>query len=304
MMSFKNIRENSDKYDFINPLIGGISAPATDVGIFSDIKADIESYLNTEKKEGNLYDYSFYFRDMDSGLWFGSNEGTNFSPASLFKLPIAIAVYKEGEDDPSFLKKVVTYTSDISKINAQVKENAESTLVVGKPYSIEDLVTIMLDASDNGAKNLLLVSMDRKYLSQLFSVMSLVNPETTKGYTISSRGYALFLRILYGSSYLNEEHSELLLKSLSKSDFKDGIVAGLPSSIPVAHKFGVYDVTDFVGGNLGTVQQLHDCGVIYYPAHPYILCFMTRGNNLKSLYNIVSHVSKMVYTYQDEVKQK
>ena len=63
LATFRNVRENSDKYKFINPLIGGVSAPATDVGIYSDIESDIVDYLNSETKKRNLYGYSFYFRD-------------------------------------------------------------------------------------------------------------------------------------------------------------------------------------------------------------------------------------------------
>ena len=87
--SFRNIRENSERYTFVNPLIGGVSAPATDVGIFSDINDDVEAYLKNEEDNDVLYGYSFYFRDLNTGLWFGLNESQDFFPASLFKLPVA-----------------------------------------------------------------------------------------------------------------------------------------------------------------------------------------------------------------------
>lgn len=299
LMSFKTLRENSDKYTFINPLIGGISAPATDVGIYSDIKSDIVSFLHKEELQGDLYDYSFYFRDLNTGLWFGDNESSNFFPASLFKLPIAIAVYKQVEDDPSFLKKQFVYSQDLSTINTKKQLNSESGLVVGRSYSIEDLVEKMLTLSDNGAKNLLLSSFDKKYLNQIFNIMAFSDPNSSTTYEISSRKYSHFLRILYGSSYLNEEHSELILGMLSKSTFKDGLVAGLPAAIPVAHKFGVYEIPATINNKEVMTIQLHDCGVIYHVSKPYILCIMTKGKDDESLFRIISNVSKMVYNYQE-----
>jgi beta-lactamase class A len=172
-------------------------------------------------------------------------------------------------------------------------------LEIGKAYSVEDLVSIMLMNSDNGAKNLLLTLTDRNYIKQLFSIVSLVNPETTKALTISSREYALFFRVLYGSSYLNEEHSERILSLLSQSTFKDGLVAGLPEGTPVAHKFGTYEFDETIDGKVRSAQQLHDCGVVYHKENPYIFCLMTKGKDTNTLFKVISHVSKLVYDYQD-----
>jgi hypothetical protein len=229
LSSFRSIREGSDKYSFINPLIGAVSAPATDVGIFVDLKKEVLDFLNKEESFGNLYDYSLYFRDQSSGLWFGINEQANFFPASLFKLPIAIATYKQGEEDPSFFKKTAYYSEDLDKLNDASGVNSESKLSKTRPYSVEELVYIMLIDSDNGAKDLLLSMMDKKYLNQFFQIMSMVDPETVRTYEVSSRKYALFLRSLYNSSYLSEEHSEYLLSLLAKSTFHEGLADGIPS---------------------------------------------------------------------------
>ena len=299
LKSFKNIREGSDVYSFINPLTGGTSAAATDVGIYTDIKSDIVTYLKKEIASGDLYDYSFYFRDLNTGLWFGINESTDFFPASLFKLPIALSVYKQGEKDLLFLKKVIPYTQEIATRNSSIKENSKSILVVGKTYSVEDLVKIMLVSSDNGAKDLLLYNLDSKYVDQLFSIISLINQNSKNIYTISSIKYAYFMRILYSSSYLNEEHSELILSYLAKSTFKEGLVAGLPKGVAVAHKYGAYDFEESVNGIRTKVQQLHDCGIVYHSQKPYIFCLMTKGHDDKALYKILSHVSLMVYDYQE-----
>jgi beta-lactamase class A len=295
---FKNIREESDKYSFINPLVGGISPPATDVGIFSEIKEEVFSYLEKEERAGNLYDYSFYFRDFNTGLWFGSNESADFFPASLFKLPIAIAAYKQAEEENSFLGKQVIYTEEIANINDSIKTNSESILVVGRVYTIEDLIKIMIVESDNGAKNLLLNTIDKKYLNQLFNVVSLVDTESS-AYKISSRKYALFLRVLYGSSYLNEDHSETLLKLLTSTTFKKGLVAGVPSNVQIAHKYGTYNFEEEVNGVLRSAYQLHDCGIVYHAKTPYAFCLMTKGKDLDSLYRVISTISEKIYKNQE-----
>ena len=294
LSGFKVLRENSDKYNFINPLIGNLSSPATEVGIFSDIQEDIKDFLDEEKEKGNLYNYSFYFRDLNSGLWFGVNETEAFFPASLFKLPIAIAAYKQAENDPDFLKKSFIYTADLARQNQEIKSNADSALQVGGSYTVDELIDIMLINSDR-----LAVNLDKKYISDLFDIVSLTDPNNLRSYEVSSRKYALFLRILYGSSYISEDHSERIMKDLSKSTFKDGMVAGIPGMVKVAHKFGTYQFEDVVNGVHLTAQQLHDCGIVYHPEKPYVFCFMTKGKDLDVLYNVISKVSAMVYSYQD-----
>ncbi len=298
--SFRTLRENSDKFAFINPLIGGVSLPATEVGLFTKTKDEIEDYLQAEEKKGNLYDYSFYYRDLNTGLWFGANDSAEFLPASLFKLPIAIAAYKQAEDDPYFLDKRLQYTQEIADRNILIQLNAQSTLSVGSFYSVKELINIMLTASDNGAKDLLLNVMDMRYIEQLFSIVTSLSPTDAMAYQISSRKYAHFLRMLYGSSYLNEEHSEFILSLLAKSTFKDGLAAGVPGNILIAHKFGAYQVEEKINGREIMTQQLHDCGVVYHQDRPYVFCLMTKGKNLEILYKVISKVSKIVYDEQEK----
>jgi beta-lactamase class A len=269
------------------------------VGIYSDIESDIVDYLKSEINKKNLYGYSFYFRDLTSGLWFGSNESANFAPASLFKLPIAIAIYKQIENDSGLLQKKLLYTQELSDINTVKQLNSDSTLVVGQLYAVDELVEKMLVYSDNGAKNLLLSVIDKKYLDQLLNLVNFSNNPNNTTYDISSRKYANFLRIVYGSSYINEEHSEYILSLLARSDFKDGIVAGLPSTVTVAHKYGVYEFPEQIEGKEVLTVQLHDCGVVYHQSNPYVFCLMTKGKDDASLFKIISTVSRMMYKHQE-----
>lgn len=293
--SFKNLRDEGDKFQFINPLLGGFSDPATEIGIYTDIKDDVEDFFLKEKKEGRLYDYSFYFKDLGSPLWFGINEEKSFTPASLFKLPIAIIVYRQAETNPSILQRTLTYTQEMKDINQSIPGNDDSVLVVGKSYTVEELTRIMLEFSDNGAKDLLANVIEEKSVSELFAAISLIDPLSSTSYEISSRKYAFFLRILHNGGYLKKASSEYLLSLLSKSAFKDGLVAGVPGNIVVSHKFGVHDTVVTINGKDEAMSVFSDCGIVYYEDSPYALCIMTQGKSISDLLKIVSHVSKMVY---------
>ena len=97
---------------------------------------------------------------------------------------------------------------------------------------------------------------------------------------ISPKTYALFSVALYGSTYLNRFDSEKALELLAQVEYKDGLVAGVSNNVAVAHKFGEYGTTN---DNQNFVREFHDCGVVYYPNHPYLLCIMTKGSDINSL---------------------
>jgi len=182
------------------------------------------------------------------------------------------------------------YKPDQSDGVADVMQNIKpsQTLEFGKEYTVEELIRRMIVYSDNGAATLLYAQLNADYLSSIYSDMGVEQPNIgrTENY-MSVSEYAAFFRILYNASYLNRDMSEKALNLLSKSEYKNGLLAGVPADIVVSHKFGerIYD----------NIFQLHDCGVIYHPKSPYILCLMTRGENFANLEGAIKDISKGVY---------
>jgi len=108
--------------------------------------------------------------------------------------------------------------------------------------------------------------------------------------------YSMIFRVLFGSTYLTRAYSEKALEVLTRTQYKDGIVSGVPKDMLVAHKFGVKKVLET--GTLGSAE-LHDCGVVYYPNHPYLLCVMTRGKDFAELQSTIGEISKTAYKALD-----
>jgi len=103
------------------------------------------------------------------------------------------------------------------------------------------------------------------------------------------RNYVSFFRTLFNSSYLSDSGSEKLLKLMTKSEFKKGIVGGVPEGVPVAHKFGERSSNDT------EMKQLHDCGIVYAVNRPYILCVMSRGKTFPALEETIQKISSITY---------
>jgi len=231
-----------------------------------------------------------YFRDLKTGTWAGIDENAEYSPASLLKVPIMIAWFKKAEDHSGLLNTELVYSAPIDPAS-----EAGTVLKVGSSYTVEQLISYMIKQSDNGAKDLLLVNLDDDTINSVFSDLGIENwgtgPHDTEH--ISPVIYSRFLRILYNASYLNRDYSEKALDLLSTTDFNAGIVAGVPEGTTVAHKFGEYE------DPAATTAELHDCGIIYHPTNPYLLCVMTKGNanvTLNDLENVLKVTSEAVYT--------
>ena len=73
------------------------------------------------------------------------------------------------------------------------------------------------------------------------------------------------------------------------TSFKDGLLAGVPRDVTVAHKFGSRRIGE------SEKVQLHDCGIVYAPERPYILCVMTQGSDFTKLAGVIKSISANVY---------
>jgi beta-lactamase class A len=156
----------------------------------------------------------------------------------------------------------------------------------------------MIIYSDNNAAALVTEVLGKEKIINASREMGVEVPENTDGFSITVKTYSSFFRILFNASYLDRETSEAALGLLAATEFNKGITRDLPSSIKVAHKFGErnFEKEGYV--------QLHDCGIVYYPEHPYLICVMSRGKNFYNLEDFIATVSKELYLSVDrEIKK-
>lgn len=259
---------------------------------YIETRNDIIEYIETQKKEGRVSDAAVYFRDLHRGPVFGINELITFAPASLLKLPLAFVLLGAAEDQPAVAAQKINYngTTSVSDQRVKPRESAQ----IGNEYTITELLHMMLSYSDNASYEVLeqFLSNNESRMTireETFQEIGLIDPKDRVEATVTVRGYASLFRLLYNASYLNVEHSEQVLSWLAESDFKAGLVAGVPEGVKVAHKFG-----ERLYAN--DVKELHDCGIVYFPDNPYLLCIMTRGMEWESLEKLTAEISHIVYT--------
>jgi hypothetical protein len=286
----EEIHADQAGYTFTNPLLAcEISEHRINIELPS-AKQEVERVINQAKMAGDIINASVYFRDLNNGWWFDINSESMFKPASLLKLPLAITHYKQAEITPELLNRVVKYEKPHEQIdNFKLAIPPEQAIQTGQSYTISDLINRMLLYSDNQAAGLLTALIPNKLISQTFidfNNQDPFDPSSQGEYNV--KDYASFFRILFNSSYLNRKSSELLLGSLTATRYKEALVSGVPLGVKVAHKFGE-------GSDTQGRRELHDCGIVYMDSKPYLLCIMTKGDNLTGLQKTISLISKTVY---------
>lgn len=261
---------------------------------YAETQDKITAFIEAERAAGRVKDASVYFRDLENGPVFGINELADFTAASLIKLPLALVYIITAEKEPELLKQKLSFGTSASSF-AQAFPPSK-TIEANQPYTVEELLRRMLVYSDNNAYELLGAHLEKsgrdQLVKEIFLEIGLISSGSAYDDNISVRRYASIFRALYNASYVGLELSDKVLGWLSQSEFRAGLSGGVPESVKVAHKFGERLFPD-------GVKQLHDCGIVYYPGNPYLLCVMTRGNNYDELASVIRTISKEVYEEVD-----
>jgi beta-lactamase class A len=284
--------ESSVDYKYIDPLLSCDIGTENSFPELAPIKASISTLVSTEIRQQDATNISIYLRSLKGARWFEINGDENYAPASLLKVFVMMAYYKADDDtrNGSILGRRLAFEGSA---NPALDDPGEVIphLKNGASYSVNKLIDQMIVYSDNNAMATLIDGFDQKTLQDfqnIFSDLRIPSPASQSEEAMNFMpvdSYAMVFRVLFGSTYLSRQYSEKALALLSGVQYVNGINAGVPAGIAVAHKFGVRSIpASQNGGTAGA--ELHDCGIVYYPNHPYLLCIMTHGSDFGKLQSV------------------
>jgi beta-lactamase class A len=286
------LRESSGDYRFIRPLILVKDTRDLNYKRYDNLREDADDLIALSIKKGKADRVSLYFRDLDGGEWVGVNEEDKFAPASMLKVSTLMVFLKLADKDPKVFLEYASY--EPTDIIGQFYKPHQ--LAAGQ-YTVKELLQQMIKESDNDAMRAL-HKLHVEELVKIYKDLDLPDPfsDLTETDFMSPREYSRFFRTFYNGSYISHFYSDEALGLLALTNFKDGLVAGVPGGTVVSHKFGEY--TD---DKVRTRKELHDCGIVYYPEKPYYICVMTEGKDLESLAEVIKGISKIIY---ENINQK
>lgn len=240
----------------------------------------LRDYLNSKYEADE--NVSVYFEYLPTGANIAISKDAEFYPASLLKLPVAIAVAKKiDKGDWRWDNKLVLMASD--------KDDKFGTLYqepTGSVFTIEELVRRSLADSDNTAHFILLRNLELKEIEDVYTHMGLDGFLDTDG-SMSAKRYSVILRTLYNSSFLFEDSSQKLISFMTADTFGDYLKSGLPKEVKFSHKIGI---------DTGKNVYL-DSGIVYFKNRSYILIVMTKLKSEQEAKVIMKDVSEKIFNY-------
>lgn len=275
---------------FTNPLLECEVAQGTINSQKINFEPELTRFVSMLTLGDGIDKIGVYYRDLNNGPAFGVNQNENFVPASLLKVPLMISLLKAADDKPEVLNHKISFDTRQTDEYFDQQITPGDALEPGTGYSVLELMNRMIVYSDNEAAVLLAGAVGIENEGELFRLLG-VDPSSISDprATLTVRQYAAFFRILFNASFVSQKNSELGLEILSRTAFEGGLRKGLPKDIVVANKFGERKLES------GT-QNFHDCGIVYFPKHPYLICIMTHGSKPEALKDVIAQISKFVYT--------
>lgn len=248
-------------------------------------------------------DVGVYFKTLDRKSEWNSRADDAFHAASTMKIPVMIELFhqaKQGKlklDDTLTVKNEFHSIVDGSVYTLNVADDSEPEIyeAVGQSRTLRQLCELMITASSNLATNLLVEKLGveniRASVHDLHAdgMKVLRGVEDGKAFekglnnTTTARGLGILLQAIAEKKAVDAESSREMIAILERQKFNEGIPAGLPRGIPVAHK-------------TGEITKIHHDAAIVFAKRPFILVILVRGlAERKASAALMAEITKSFY---------
>lgn len=255
------------------------------------LKTKIENAID---QATGIEDVSVYFYDFTTKEAVGVNENKQYPPASLYKVPLMMSYFKLAESKPEVTQQQFMRVTEKDE-NAGQFYKPKEVMPLNVPKTSDETINYMIAYSDNIATNILYNYLGEDQVRKTFNDFGIELQTKIQDQSISPKDYTKFLIALHDKTYLDPVLSDVAIDFLKKSDFKKGLQDDVPEVI--AHKFGTPPL-------IGKSYQLHDCGIVYVPDHPYALCVMSKGKSREQLESVVQSISHATYEWVTTPREK
>lgn len=254
---------------------------------FVPLRSSLKDYVSKQKDP-----LSLYFEYLPTGISIGVNEKEEIRLASLSKLPVVMAVFKEIEEGRMSLSDTLVLKKEyLDPSFGELYKRGE-----GAKISVEEAIKLTLQESDNTSQLALLDKLGSAgQVPEVYNYLD-VQLDKSNGFPlVTAKSFSSMFKSLYLSSFLTKENSNKILEIMTESIFNDRIPAGVPNEVKVAHKIGTF------GTRTPEKNHYSDCGIVYVPKRPYVLCIFAQTSKEK-VTGYMKDISSQIYNYVSEVK--
>lgn len=225
--------------------------------------------------------YGLYVERADATNY-GLFQDEVFQAASLIKLPVIVAFYREVQAGRlSLNSKYALLEADKIGGSGSIQYKPAGTI-----YTYTQLVDLMGSQSDNTAFNVVRKILGDEKIGKTIVDLGMKSTSLTENET-SPRDIGKLLSELDHGSMLNKIYVDKIFVSLTDTIYEQWLVAGVPEYIRVAHKYG------------REVHVINDAGVVFAKSR-YIVVLMSKGVVEKEGDAIFPVLSKLIYDWEEK----
>lgn len=266
--------------------------------------AALERELRTLIK-GSGAEVSLAFRTLDGRSEVLVEADRQFHAASTMKVPVMIELFKQASagtlslEDPLPIRN--EFHSIIDNSTFKLSEGADSDkavyAAVGRTLTLGQLCEAMITVSSNFATNLLIERLGVENIRATVARLGANGMQVLRGVedqkafdkgvnnSTSARALLVLFERLGTGRAVGPKADAAMIAILKRQKFNDGIPAGLPTGIEVAHKTG----------NITRIH--HDAGIVY-GKRPYVLVVLVRGiSDNKESAALIARVTRIVHRH-------
>jgi beta-lactamase class A len=266
---------------------------------------DLEKQIQGLIRESGAEMVGVAYFDLATGKEILINADENFHAASTMKVPVMMEVFRQDRngklslDDYIPIKNQFISIVDGTRFSISAEDDSEQTLYnrVGKTETVRELMRMMIAVSSNLATNLLIERVNAPSVMDFMREIGAKNIQVLRGVedgrayelgmnnTTTARDLMIILRHIARRQAVSSKASNEMIKILLDQKFNDGIPAGLPKGIKVAHK-------------TGSITKInHDAAIVFPPNRkPYVLVVLTRGiEDEKRANKLIADISRTLY---------
>jgi beta-lactamase class A len=226
-----------------------------------------------------------------------------FHAASTMKVPVMIELFRQARagllrlDDPLPIRNEFRSIVDGSPYALSDGDDSDKEIyaAVGKTLTLRQLCEPMIVSSSNFAANLLIDRLGADKIQSTIESLGAGGMRVLRGVedqkafdkglnnTTTARGLLVLLDRLASGRAVDPQSDAEMVRILERQKFNDGIPAGVPSGIAVAHK-------------TGTITRIHHDAGIVFARRPYVLVVLVRGiEDQKTSALLIAELSRLAF---------
>jgi beta-lactamase class A len=238
--------------------------------------------------------------DLATGITSGVNESASLPAASTIKIPVMVEVFRQMSDGTIDLNtRLHLLAHDRDWGSGDLSDGH-----VGETKSVEQLLWLMINDSDNTATNMLIRLVGRQHVNHTMNELGLrsthlsdyIRSQTNEiRYALRSSPHDMvrLLDAMARDRLVDEWSSREMLAILTGQTHNSLLPQPLPKEIKVAHKTGSLHDT------------LNDVGIVYLSGEPYVIAVMTTQlSSLSVGRHFIHKVSRIAYDEIDRLAHR